>query len=105
MALKVLVSMMSAPASRYSRWIVGDDVGLGQREQVVVALQVARPVGEALAAVARLGGPVALDHRAHGAVDAPGSARGGARSSASVASGRVSTVTAAPRSGRLDAPA
>ena len=47
----------------------GDDVGLGEREQVVVALEVARPVGEALAAVARLGRPVALDRRAHRAVD------------------------------------
>ena len=47
----------------------GDDLGLGEREQVVVALQVAGPVGEALAAVARLVGPVALDRRAHGAVD------------------------------------
>ena len=46
-----------------------DDVRLGDRQQVVVALEVARPVREALAAVARLRGPVALDRRAHGAVD------------------------------------
>ena len=69
MALKVLVSTMSAPASRYSRWIAAMIVGLGQGEQVVVALEVAGPVGEPLAAVARLVGPVPLDQRAHGAVD------------------------------------
>ena len=53
--------------------------GCGERQQVVVALEVARPVGEPLAAVARLVGPVALDHRAHRAVedqDAPAE-RGG----------------------------
>ena len=43
--------MMSAPASRYARWIVGDHVRAGEHQQVVVALEVARPVGEALAAV------------------------------------------------------
>ena len=47
----------------------GDDVGLGEGEQVVVALEVGGPVGEALAAVALLGRPVALDRRAHRAVD------------------------------------
>lgn len=46
-----------------------DDRGLGQGEQVVVADQVAGPVGEPLAAVAGLVGPVALDRGAHGAVD------------------------------------
>ncbi len=47
----------------------GDDLRLGERQQVVVALQVARPVGEPLAAVARLGGTVALDRGTHGAVE------------------------------------
>ena len=47
----------------------GDDLGLRDREQVVVALEVAGPVGEALAAVAGLRGPVALDRRAHRSVD------------------------------------
>jgi hypothetical protein len=47
----------------------GDDLGLGERQEVVVALEVARPVLEPLAAVALLGGPVALDGRAHGSVD------------------------------------
>ena len=46
-----------------------NDVGLGQDEQVVVALQVARPVGEALAAEVGLGQLVLLDHGAHGAVE------------------------------------
>ena len=47
----------------------GDDVGLRDRQQVVVADQVGRPVGEPLAAVAGLVGPVPLDGRAHGAVE------------------------------------
>ena len=47
----------------------GDDVGLGEGEQVVVALQVAGPVREPLAAVAGLGRAVPLDRRTHGAVD------------------------------------
>ena len=45
-----------------------DDVRLGEAEQVVVALEVALPVGEPLAAVVGLAEPLALDHRAHGAV-------------------------------------
>ena len=47
----------------------GDDVRLGQGEQIVVADQVAGPVGEPLAAVAGLVRAVALDRRAHRAVD------------------------------------
>ena len=61
-----------------------DDVGAGiekllmyfandpwprDREQVVVALQVAVPVRESLAAVIVFAEPVALDHRAHGAIE------------------------------------
>ena len=46
-----------------------DRLGLGQHQQVVVAAQVARPVGEALAAELLLGEAVPLDHRAHGAVE------------------------------------
>ena len=38
-------------------------------EQVVVALEVAVPVGEPLAAVLGLAEGVPLDHRAHGAVE------------------------------------
>ncbi len=56
-----------------------DDVRPGQDEQVVVALQVAGLVGEALAAEVRLVQLVALDHGAHGAVedqDAVGSSPG-----------------------------
>ncbi len=45
-----------------------DDLRLGQRQQVVVALEVARPVAEPFAAVAGLVELVALDHGAHGAV-------------------------------------
>ncbi len=46
-----------------------DDVGAGEQQQVVVALHVARPVSETLAAVVRLFQLVALDHGAHAAVE------------------------------------
>ncbi|SLD10786.1 Uncharacterised protein [Mycobacteroides abscessus subsp. massiliense] len=46
-----------------------DDVRLRQREEIVVTDKVARPVGEALTAISGLVGPVALDSRAHRAVD------------------------------------
>ena len=68
-APKVLVSMMSAPAARYWRVDVADHVGPRQHQQVVVALQVLAVVREAFAAEVGLAEPVALDHRAHGAVD------------------------------------
>ena len=45
-----------------------DDFGLGQHQQIVVALEVAVPVGKTLAAIIRLGQLVALDHGAHRAV-------------------------------------
>ena len=45
--LNVLVSMMSAPASRYARWMPRDDSRLRQREQVVVALEIAASRGSA----------------------------------------------------------
>ena len=45
-----------------------DDVRLGQAQQVVVALEVALPVGEPIAAVVVLAESLALDHRAHRAV-------------------------------------
>ena len=48
---------------------LADEVRLGQHEQVVVALDVAGPVGEALAAELLLLELVALHHRAHRAVD------------------------------------
>ncbi|MNO63032.1 hypothetical protein D3C76_537230 [compost metagenome] len=41
----------------------------GQYQQIVVALDVGMPVGEALAAVIRFAEPVPLDHGAHGTVD------------------------------------
>ena len=69
MLLKVLVSMMSAPASRYCAVDLGDDVGPRQHEQVVVAAQIARMRREALAAEIGLGQLVALDHRPHRAVE------------------------------------
>ena len=47
----------------------GEDLRLGEAQQVVVALDVARPVGEPLAAVAGLVRPVALDRGAHRPVE------------------------------------
>ena len=46
-----------------------DDLGLGEGEEVVVALDVTRPFREPLSAITGLVGPVALDGRAHGAVE------------------------------------
>ena len=40
-----------------------------QQQEIVVALEIARPVGKAFAAIIRLGQRVALDHGAHGAVE------------------------------------
>ena len=48
---------------------VADDLGLGQRQDVHVALEVRGPVGETLAPVGRLVESVGLDHGAHGAVE------------------------------------
>jgi hypothetical protein len=46
-----------------------DDAGLGQHQQVVVALEVVRVILEAFAAVVGLLQAVALDHGAHRAVE------------------------------------
>jgi hypothetical protein len=46
-----------------------DDVGTGEREQVVVALQVVGEILEAFPAVVFLGEIVALNHRAHRPVE------------------------------------
>jgi hypothetical protein len=59
---------MSSPVARYCSWI-GDHVGSGYLQQVVVALQALGMVLEALAAVVGLGQSMALDHRAHRAVE------------------------------------
>ena len=48
---------------------LADDLGPGQRQQLVVTLDVMVQVLEALAAVGRLVELVALDHRAHRAVE------------------------------------
>jgi hypothetical protein len=46
-----------------------NDLRPGEREQVAVALQLARPVGEALAPPVRLAQVVGLDHGAHRPVE------------------------------------
>ena len=48
---------------------VADNGGLGQDQQVVVALEVVRMILEPLAAIIGFLQPVALDHRAHGSVE------------------------------------
>ena len=64
-----MVSTMSAPACEIGEMDVADRVGLRQHQQIVIAAQIARPVGEALAAEIRFGELALLDHRAHGAVE------------------------------------
>ncbi len=46
-----------------------DRLGLGQRQQIVVAAQVAQPVGKPFAAKLFFGETITLDHRAHRAVE------------------------------------
>ena len=48
---------------------LGDDLRLAQQQQIVVAFDVARPVGETRATVVGLFQLVALDHGAHAAVE------------------------------------
>ena len=47
---------------------LADDLGLGEHEEIVVALEIARVLLEARAAIAGLVQLVALDHGAHGAI-------------------------------------
>ena len=65
----MLVDTMSAPAAKYAAVDVADDVRLGEAEQVVVAAEVLRVIGEALAPEVLLGQLVALEERAHRAVE------------------------------------
>jgi hypothetical protein len=66
--LKVLVSMMSAPGFQIGGVNLADNRRLGQHQQIVVALEIARPVAEPLAAIIRLLQPIALNHGAHRAI-------------------------------------
>ena len=76
-------------------------VRAGEDEQVVVALQVARVVGEARAAIVVLGEAVLLDHRAHRTVEHEDSlaeqgreeARGGSGASGVLRKGQFITVS------------
>ena len=69
LALKVLVSTMSAPASRYSSCIFSMARGLGQAQDVVAPLQRFRVLREAGTAEIRLAEPQGLYLRPHGAVE------------------------------------
>jgi hypothetical protein len=66
--LKVLVSMMSAPAARYSPWMSAMTSGRVSTSRSLLPLRSRRPVREALAAIVGLLQLAALDHGAHGAV-------------------------------------
>ena len=48
---------------------LADDVGLGERKEIVVPFQVPGGVAEAFAAIARFVQPIALDHRPHRPVE------------------------------------
>ena len=61
--------MMSAPASRYSRWIPATIAGWVRVSRSLLPCRSRGPVREPLAAVAGLGRTVALDRGAHRAVD------------------------------------
>ena len=45
-----------------------DDFRFRQNQQVIIAFKIGRPVGETLAAIIRFFQTVALDHRAHAAI-------------------------------------
>jgi hypothetical protein len=45
-----------------------DDLGLRDRQQIIVAAQIAAPVDKTLTSKIRLGQPMPLNHRAHGTV-------------------------------------
>ena len=47
----------------------GDDIGAGQRQQVVIALEIVLMVGKAFPPVVRILQALGLDHGPHGAVD------------------------------------
>ena len=54
-AVNVFVVAMSAPAAKYASWSSRDDVGRRQVEEIGIALDVARVLAEAFAAVLLLG--------------------------------------------------
>jgi hypothetical protein len=67
--LKVLVSMMSAPASMKARWISSITSGCVIESRSLLPCRGLTVVGEGLPAVGLLVETIALDHRAHRAVE------------------------------------
>ena len=67
--LKVLVSMMSAPASRYCVWISSMICGWERFSASLLQAQISRVMGEFLAAVVGFVQVAGLDHGAHGAIE------------------------------------
>ena len=68
-APNVLVSMMSAPASRYWRWICSIASGWVIARMSMKFFRSLRVLGEPLAAKVGLAELQRVDHRAHGAVE------------------------------------
>ena len=69
MELKVLVSIKSAPASKNCSMDLLNEIGLGNAQQIVASLQVVSMLQELRSAIPGLVQAIALDHRAHRAVD------------------------------------
>ena len=68
-APNVLVSMMSAPASRYWRWMFSIASGWVMHRTSIKFSQVLGMVGELTAAEIGLVELQGMDHRAHGAIE------------------------------------
>ena len=64
-----LVSMMSAPASRYAEWMARMMPGWVRVRRSLWPAELARPVGEPLAPVVPLAQAVGLDHGPHRAIE------------------------------------
>ncbi len=90
-----MVSEMSAPAAKYVVQ-VGDDVGPGQAQDVVIALHLTDVMGEALAAEILFRQVAALDHHAPGPVeDEDAFLRGPVQGGDTFAAGKGGTHTVA----------
>ena len=48
---------------------IADDLRLGERQQIIVALEIGGVIGKALTTIVCLREPVSLNHRTHGAVE------------------------------------
>ena len=67
-ASRAAASLISGTSREILGVDVPDDLGLGEAEQIVVALQFPGPIGEALAAILSFVELMPLNHGAHGTV-------------------------------------